>query len=113
MSVGFFNSASGCPIALRNKMHILESGGTIEQAKAAMAQAAAGKFEPFQCQTPGCDGNGHIDGTFSTHRTTASCPTAQAAAGQQANKKPRYSDEVLMNSTSAAAKSFNGKLIED
>ncbi|XP_065084489.1 suppression of tumorigenicity 18 protein-like isoform X1 [Ochlerotatus camptorhynchus] len=100
-------SASGCPIALRNKMHILESGGTIEQAKAAMAQAAAGKFEPFQCQTPGCDGNGHIDGTFSTHRTTASCPTAQAAAGQQANKKPRYSDEVLMNSTSAAAKSFN------
>ncbi|XP_001658398.2 myelin transcription factor 1 isoform X2 [Aedes aegypti] len=100
-------SASGCPIALRNKMHILESGGTIEQAKAAMAQAAAGKFEPFQCQTPGCDGNGHIDGTFSTHRTTASCPTAQATAGQQANKKPRYSDEVLMNSTSAAAKSFN------
>ncbi|XP_049543661.1 trithorax group protein osa-like [Anopheles darlingi] len=54
-------SASGCPIAFRNKMHILENGGTIEQAKAAMAQAAAGKFEPFACPTPGCEGAGHVD----------------------------------------------------
>ncbi|XP_055625192.1 trithorax group protein osa-like isoform X2 [Toxorhynchites rutilus septentrionalis] len=97
-------SASGCPIAFRNKMHILENGGTIEQAKAAMAQAATGKFESFACPTPGCDGNGHVDGTFSTHRTAASCPTAQS--GQQASKKARYSDEVLM-SPGSGAKSFN------
>uniref|UniRef100_A0AAG5DQX0 Myelin transcription factor 1 domain-containing protein n=1 Tax=Anopheles atroparvus TaxID=41427 RepID=A0AAG5DQX0_ANOAO len=89
-------------------MHILENGGTIEQAKAAMAQAAAGKFEPFTCPTPGCDGNGHVDGTFSTHRTVASCPAAQ---GQQPppGKKPRYADAdtVLGGLGPATAKSFN------
>uniref|UniRef100_A0A182XYA4 Myelin transcription factor 1 domain-containing protein n=1 Tax=Anopheles stephensi TaxID=30069 RepID=A0A182XYA4_ANOST len=103
-------SASGCPIAFRNKMHILENGGTIEQAKAAMAQAAAGKFEPFTCPTPGCDGNGHVDGTFSTHRTVASCPTAQGGPGQApSSKKPRYgdTDTVLGGLGPVSSKSFN------
>nr|XP_040224723.2 myelin transcription factor 1-like [Anopheles coluzzii] len=103
-------SASGCPIAFRNKMHILENGGTIEQAKAAMAQAAAGKFEPFTCPTPGCDGNGHVDGTFSTHRTVASCPTAQGPGQAPASKKPRYGDAdagVLGGLGPVASKSFN------
>uniref|UniRef100_A0A182SVF0 Myelin transcription factor 1 domain-containing protein n=1 Tax=Anopheles maculatus TaxID=74869 RepID=A0A182SVF0_9DIPT len=91
-------------------MHILENGGTIEQAKAAMAQAAAGKFEPFTCPTPGCDGNGHVDGTFSTHRTVASCPTAQGGPGQApSSKKPRYgdTDTVLGGLGPVASKSFN------
>uniref|UniRef100_A0A182PI72 Myelin transcription factor 1 domain-containing protein n=1 Tax=Anopheles epiroticus TaxID=199890 RepID=A0A182PI72_9DIPT len=103
-------SASGCPIAFRNKMHILENGGTIEQAKAAMAQAAAGKFEPFTCPTPGCDGNGHVDGTFSTHRTVASCPTAQGPGQAPSSKKPRYGDTdagVLGSLGPVASKSFN------
>ncbi|XP_049278120.1 trithorax group protein osa-like [Anopheles funestus] len=103
-------SASGCPIAFRNKMHILENGGTIEQAKAAMAQAAAGKFEPFTCPTPGCDGNGHVDGTFSTHRTVASCPTAQGPGQAPSSKKPRYGDAdngVLGGLGPVAPKSFN------
>lgn len=46
-------SASGCPIAARNKMRILESGGTIEQHKAAIVAAqvaaAAMKYDGSAC----------------------------------------------------------------
>lgn len=49
-------SASGCPIANRNKMRVLENGGTIEQHKAAVAVATAMKFDGVNCPTPGCDG---------------------------------------------------------
>lgn len=38
-------SASGCPIANRNKMRVLEAGGTVEQHKAAVAAATAMKFD--------------------------------------------------------------------
>jgi hypothetical protein len=51
-----FSSASGCPIANRNKMRVLENGGTIEQHKAAVAAATAMKFDGVNCPTPGCDG---------------------------------------------------------
>lgn len=77
-------SASGCPIAARNKMRILESGGTIEQHKAAIAAAqaaaAAMKYDGSIC-TPsdgGGSGNGgrtnsngsdgHMSSTFLTQR---------------------------------------------
>lgn len=51
------HSASGCPIASRNKMRVLESGGTVEQHKAAIA---AIKFEhqAAACSANGCDGVG-------------------------------------------------------
>lgn len=53
-------------------MRILESGGTIEQHKAAIAAATAAatamKFDGASCPTTGCDGVGHINGTFLTHR---------------------------------------------
>lgn len=39
MFIIIFNfSASGCPIANRNKMRVLESGGTVEQHKANIAK---------------------------------------------------------------------------
>ncbi|XP_073982760.1 uncharacterized protein isoform X4 [Rhodnius prolixus] len=49
-------SASGCPIANRNKMRVLESGGTVEQHKAAIAAVtAAAKFDSLNCPPTGCE----------------------------------------------------------
>lgn len=82
-------SASGCPIAARNKMRILESGGTIEQHKAAIAAAqaaaAAMKYDGSICTSSdgvggggGGSGNGgrtnsngsdgHMSSSFLTQR---------------------------------------------
>lgn len=76
MSLRF--SASGCPIAARNKMRILESGGTIEQHKAAIAAAqaaaAAMKYDGSVCTSSdggraNSSGNdGHMSSAFLTQR---------------------------------------------
>lgn len=53
LSFFFGCSASGCPIANRNKMRVLEAGGTVEQHKAAVAAATAMKFDgESQLTTP-------------------------------------------------------------
>lgn len=58
-------------------MRALENGGTIEQQhKTPVSTASTIKFDGINCPTPGCDGTGHINGTFLTHRSLSGCPMA-------------------------------------
>lgn len=53
-------SASGCPLAAKRQKDGFVNGAPFPW--------KSGKTDGMTCPTPGCDGSGHVSGSFLTHR---------------------------------------------
>lgn len=86
----FVCSASGCPIANRNKLRALEMENVVEKQRAYVTNIPPSiKIDGVNCPTLGCDHTENINSIYLTHRSFSGCPTAQGV------KRTKFDDNGL------------------